>query len=363
MRIQFVNENIGGHATMHRHVRAALANSTSIHPTFLDLPTPSLARRLLGAQVPVLDRLDLDLQLIRARLTQSAVARRHLSRLETTPDLLHFYTQNTALLSVDLMRRIPSVVSIDATNRQNSYLLPYRRPTRFTPASVAATHWMERRVLVSARRIVAHSLWAADSVLGYGIPANRVEVIPFGISVPPARPAMPSNDLPRIAFVGTSMERKGGWHLLRIWKRFLSDRSRLVLVTPERVTPEPGIEVRNDVRPGDGRLEEILAGSDIFAFPSMMDTYGYALIEAMAAELPVVALDHAAAPEIVADGITGLVVPRGDDEAFASALLGLIGDADARHEMGVAGRRRVLERFDAEVTTAGLMSVMRDVLA
>jgi len=363
MHVHFINENIGGHATMHRHVRAALAGDPELEATFFDLPRPTVAARLVGAQVPGLARLDLDLHLIRVRLAQSLVVRRHLSSLPTPPDVLHAYTQNTALLSIGHMRRTPTIVSIDATNAQNAYRLPYRRPTRLTPVSVAATRAIERRVYRAVRRVVAHSRWAADSVLNYGIPAARLEVIPFGISVPRLEAPARGNELPRIVFVGASMERKGGWRLVRIWKRFLADRSRLLLVTLERVKTDARIEIRNDVRPGDGKLERIFATSDVFAFPGEIDAFGYAILEAMAAELPVVAPGQAAVPEIVADGVTGIVVPPGDDEAFATALRRLVDDADARREMGEAGRRRVLEKFDAGKTTASLVALMREAVA
>ena len=347
MHVHFVNENIGGHATMHHHLRRALAENDEIRATFFDLPRASVARRLVGAAIPGLGRLDLDLQVLRAQLAQSAVVRRHLDGLAETPDALHAYTQNSALLSVGYMRKVPTVVSTDVTNRQNAYRIPYRRPTRFTPALVPVSMAWERRVYAQARYVVAHSTWTADAILGYGVPGVRVEVIPFGISVPPAVPPVRDGGLPRIVFVGTSMDRKGGWRLLRLWQQHLRDRTRLTLVTMEQVPPTPGVEVRNDVRPGDGKLEQILASADIFALPGEIDAFGYAVLEAMAAELPTVAPRVAAIPELVLDGVTGFVVPPGDDEAFAAAILRLADDASARHELGLAGRARVLERFDA----------------
>ena len=72
------------------------------------------------------------------------------------------------------MRRVPTVVSIDASNSQNAYLLPHRRPTRFTPLTVAAGRPWERRVFDAARAIVAHSTWAADAVIAAdGHPAAK----------------------------------------------------------------------------------------------------------------------------------------------------------------------------------------------
>lgn len=361
IRIHFVNENISGHATMHAHLRAALAGIPDVDASFFDVPHPRLLEKLAGAPIPGLGGLDLDFHALRSQLARSAIVRRDLSRLPDTPDALHLYTHNAALLSVGHMRRIPTVVSLDLTNRQNAYRLPQRHPTRFTPASVAPAVVLERRVYRAARRIIAHSKWAADSVVGYGVPAARLEVVPFGITVPEA---VSSSRLegapPRIIFIGAEMERKGGWRLVEIWRRWLADCARLTLVTHTRVAPEPGIEVRNDVHPVDGKLEGILAGADILAFPSEIDPFGYAILEAMAAELPVVALRQAAVPEIVVDGVTGVLVPPGDAELFAKGLLQLVHDPEARRGMGKAGRRRVLDRFDARDTTARLIELIRD---
>jgi alpha-maltose-1-phosphate synthase len=360
MRVHFVNENIGGHATMHAHIRSALAADPDVTATFFDVPPRGGVERAVGARIPGLGRLDLDFQTTRAQLARSAIARRHLSALDVKPDALHLYTHNVALLSSGHMRRTPSVVSLDATNRQNAYRIPGRSPTRFTPVSLASVVPFERRVYESARRVVVHSNWAADSVLSYGVDTGKVEVIPFGITVPPVIPRERDGDRPRIVFVGTSMARKGGWRLVELWQRALAESSRLTLVTMERVEPRPGLEVVNDVRPGDGRIETVLAGSDIFAFPGEIDSFGYAILEAMAAGLPVVAARQGAVGELVDDGVTGLLVPPGDDEAFAAALRELVDEPQRAAELGAAGRARVLERFDARTTTASLIDVIRD---
>lgn len=359
MHVHFVNENVGGHATMHLHLRRALAAEPSVDATYWDVPRDVLAARVAGASVPGLARLDLDFHLIRARLAQSLLVRRHLASLDAPADVIHFYTQNTALLSVATMRRIPAVVSIDATNRQNAYRIPHRRPTRFTPVGIAAGHPWERRVFRVARAVVAHSRWAADAVLDYDVPPDRVHVVPFGIEIRSQPHPQRDHDRPRIVFVGTSMERKGGWRLLRLWQESLSDVSTLVLVTPEPVPPADGVEVHGDVRPGDGKLERVLASSDLFALPGEIDAFGYAILEAMAASLPVVAVRQAAAPELVAEGATGLLAPPGDDEAYVAALRRLLEAPDERRAMGVEARRRVAEHFDAARTTAALVEILR----
>jgi alpha-maltose-1-phosphate synthase len=363
MRVHFVNENIGGHVTMHRHVKEAIEGYTDVEATFWDVPRDVFAARAFGASWPGLSRLDLDLQLVRTRLAQSALVRRHLVALENAPDVLHLYTQNTGWLSTGTMRRVPTVVSIDASNTQNAYLLPHRIPTRFTPLTVAAGRRWERRVFDAARAIVAHSHWAADAVIASGVPVERMHVVPFGIRVGDELARVRDGGPPRIVFVGMSMERKGGWRLLELWRRTLRDVSRLVLVTPERVPPTDGLEVHNDVRQADGKLEQILACADVLVMPGDVDTFGYSILEAMAASLPVVVPRLAAIPEVVDDEVTGLFVPPGDDDALTTALRRLVLDDTERAAMGAAARRRVLERFDARRTTETLVGILRDVAA
>jgi alpha-maltose-1-phosphate synthase len=362
MRVHFVNENIGGHVTMHRHVKEALARYPDVEATIWDVPRDVFAARLFGARWPGLARLDLDLHLVRARLAQSELVRRHLARIEL-PDVMHLYTQNTGWRSTDTMRRVPTVVSIDASNSQNAYLLPHRRPTRFTPLTVAAGRTFERRVFDASRAIVAHSRWAADAVLASGVSAEHMHVVPFGIRVGAEIVPIRDDGAPRIVFVGMSMERKGGWRLLDLWRRTLRDVSRLVLVTPERVPPTDGLEVHNDVRQADGKLEQILASADVFVMPGDVDTFGYAILEAMAASLPAVVPRLAAIPEVVDDGVTGLLVPPGDDDALTNALRRLVSDVSERTTMGLAARRRVLERFDSRITTDALVEILRDAAA
>jgi alpha-maltose-1-phosphate synthase len=364
VRVHFVNENVGGHATMHLALRDALHAHPDIRATWYDVPPPTGLRRLAGARIPGLDRLDADLQPLRIQGAASAVVRRHLDHAPPH-DVLHVYTHNVALASVGHLRRRPSVVSLDATNAQNAYRLPQRRPTRLTPLALRPTMALERRVYRAATAVVAQSSWAAASLVeDYGVDEAKIHVIPFGITVPP--PPVPRErepDRPVITFVGRSMDRKGGWRLLEVWRRHLRERSRLVLVTLEPVPPEEGLTVRNDVRPGDGRLADVLADTDVFAFPTELDTFGYAAIEAMAAGCAVVASATAALPEVVADGETGLLVPVGDDAALRAALDQLLDDPERRRRMGVAGRARVESRFSADATTAALLDVLRGAAA
>ena len=77
-----------------------------------------------------------------------------------------------------------------------------------------------------------------------------------------------------------------------------------------------------------------------------------AIIEAMAAALPVVSTTSGAVPELVEHERTGLLVPPGDERALAGALERMLGDAALRQRFGSEGRRLVEERFDTRRNVA-----------
>lgn len=100
-----------------------------------------------------------------------------------------------------------------------------------------------------------------------------------------------------------------------------------------------------------GALEDMAAfysSLDVFVSASRVEPFGLVMIEAMACGVPVVATATGGAVEIVCDGSTGRLVPVGDFEAIAAAVCVLLGDEDARAEMGERARERARERFSLE---------------
>jgi glycosyltransferase involved in cell wall biosynthesis len=363
MRVCFVNENIGGHGTLHRHLRIALGAHEDVTARFVDVHPAGKVHRALRAPVPGLARFDLDASGFRDHLVGAQVARRRMGAL-APGEVLHLYTQSIGSALIGTLRRHPSVVGTDATLLQSARLLPFREPTRFTDRVNGLERRVERRVLDAATLVVAQSQWCADSLTGdYGIDADRVRIVPYGILMDP-RPDVAVADPPVITWTGRSLERKGGARLLRIWRAHLRDRSRLRLITPVPVDPEPGLEVINDLTRDDtARRDRLLAESSVFVFPSDMDTFGYAPIEAMAMGTPVVAYRATALPETVRDGETGLLVEPGDDDELRRAIERLLDDAALRTRLGAAAQEDARARFDARVTTAALVDVLREAAA
>jgi glycosyltransferase involved in cell wall biosynthesis len=131
---------------------------------------------------------------------------------------------------------------------------------------------------------------------------------------------------------------------------------RLVIIG--ETGPEVEAEVRRVLADSAGRIAvsflgtrsptdalRLLAACDLLARPSLSDGLSFAVLEAMALALPVVATAAGGLPEAVLDGETGLLVPPGDSAAMGQALASLAADPALRRRMGEAGRRRVEREF------------------
>jgi glycosyltransferase involved in cell wall biosynthesis len=114
---------------------------------------------------------------------------------------------------------------------------------------------------------------------------------------------------------------------------------------------------RSDVRELIGELD-VLVHASITGEP-----FGQVIIEAMAEAKPVVATRGGGVPEIVQDGVTGMLVPMGDVSAMAEAICEMLADPERAAQMGVAGRERVLRRFTVEVTARRLEFVFEKILS
>ncbi|MCE7948230.1 MAG: glycosyltransferase family 1 protein [Chloroflexi bacterium CFX4] len=90
------------------------------------------------------------------------------------------------------------------------------------------------------------------------------------------------------------------------------------------------------------------ARAALFVQPSFYETFGIACLEAMCFRLPVVAARVGGLPEVVEDGVTGILVPPNDPQALGEAILSLLRDPEKRRRMGERGREKVLAEFTAE---------------
>ena len=109
---------------------------------------------------------------------------------------------------------------------------------------------------------------------------------------------------------------------------------------------------------------DVIGQSDILVHASIIgEPFGQVVIEGMAAGKPVVATHGGGIPEIVVDGVTGLLVPMGDAPRMSLAICRLMDDPKAARKMGELGRQRVLEHFRIEHTVDKLQGIYDEMLA
>ncbi len=263
--------------------------------------------------------------------------------------------------------RLPLVVTLHSSLR---HTLPVDSPRAARIARYGGG--VERWVCGHAAAVISLTARLRDRLVGDGLPAGRVHVIPSGVD--PARFAGPFADPfaglphPRVAFVGRVEHEKGPDVLLRA--AALVDGLRVVVVGDGAMRPELealasslGIADRvvfTGYRP-NAEVPAVLAHVDAFAMPSRFEELGTACVEALHAGLPVVASDTGGIP--VADGVDGLRVPPGEPEALGAALRRLLADSPLRARLGAAAAERARREHAWPALAERVLGVYRSVTA
>ena len=110
------------------------------------------------------------------------------------------------------------------------------------------------------------------------------------------------------------------------------------------------------------KLNELYQGCDLFVAPSLYESFGLIYLEAMNYGKAVVGCRAGGIPEVVDDGGCGLLVEPEAPAALAEAILRLVRSPQLLHEMGLAGRSRLLERFTYVHMARGFAQAYRTVL-
>ena len=106
-----------------------------------------------------------------------------------------------------------------------------------------------------------------------------------------------------------------------------------------------------------------LASTDVFVLPSFGEGVPVVLMEAMASGVPVVATQIAGIPELVEDGISGYLVPPGDQKLLADRINDLLSNSELRQQMGQSGREKVKEEFNSLIEANRILTILQNRLA
>jgi glycosyltransferase involved in cell wall biosynthesis len=241
---------------------------------------------------------------------------------------------------------LPFVVYTDFTYRLAQREDPWRDP--FTdPAESERWNALETITARRAAFVLTRSEYVRRSMIDdYGIPPERVAAVGGGINFETLPEPHAPADAPRILFIGTNFERKGGEQLVAAFQmvRERVPNAELWLVTHKEAIAGPGIRRIAPTR-DRAAITELYRSAAVFAMPSRCETWGDVFLEAMAYGLPCIGTTNDAMPEIIQHGVTGYVVPPDDVASLARYLEQLLDDPALRRHMGEAGRERVLTTF------------------
>ena len=363
-RIAFVMEQTLGHPSFERALRGAVAQREDIAARWLPI---SYEPRERWEALPLIAS--------NWSVRASIKARRALNRMvrrSGDADLYFFHTLVVSLLSSGWLADAgPVVISVDATPRDLDAFTgayPDRQGTRVEDEVKLRIH---RHRLRKATAVVAWSEWVRRSLIEeYGAAEDRITVIPAGTDIDfwgtreDDEPETPAVGRPaRLLFVGGDFDRKGGGLLLDVFRDALADGCELHLVTNADVPVRDGVFVHPDVSALTRELREIFHRCDVFVLPTLADASPHAVVEAMAAGLPVVATRVGAVPEMVADGVNGFVVEPGDAAGLARALARLTQDEQLRRRMAAESRDRAVRLFDGAKNSTRVLDVCKAAVA
>lgn len=312
--------------------------------------------------------------------------------MSTATDIVHSHTwyANLAGHLTSLMLDIPHVLTGHSLEPHR----PWKREQ--LGGGYAVSTWVERSSYRSCDAVIAVSHGMRRDILeAYPeVDESKVHVVHNGIDTSVYRPASDdeararyqvTKDRPYALFVGRITRQKGLVHLLRAARSF-DPSIDVVLCASSPDTPELAKEIgvaievlRAERRPGsvvwiqeqvDRRsLIELLTYASVFTCPSIYEPLGIVNLEAMACETAVIASSVGGIPEVVEDGLTGLLVPYDEKDSpafeadFAAAVNSVAMDPKRSRDMGRRGRERAVATFSWDAIAQQTMGVYQWALA
>ena len=286
------------------------------------------------------------------------------------PAIVHTHTSKAGFIGrlAARLAGVPVVIHQPHGHIFYGYYGP-RRTAFYVALERLAARWTDRIVTLTERGIDEHLARGIGRRAQYRAVPSGVPTAELRARAPARATARARLGLPADAFVVAGLGRfvpvKGFDLLVAALPRLVAavPSARVVLVGdgPERTALEAqatglGVRERLLVTGATSDVAVGLAAADALAAPSRNEGMGRALVEAMALGLPVVASEVGGIPAVVADGETGWLVPPGEVDALASALIELGRDEALRVKLGAAGAARA-EAFSTGVAHAAMRAI------
>lgn len=284
-------------------------------------------------------------------------------RRPSPPSWANIVHVNSWLASRFLPDGLPVITTIHLCVQDPAYQ-PYKTPLQRLYHHAWVTP-LERNMIGRAAKVIAVSRYTANCV-AFEFGTEAVIVVHNGIDTAVFCPADRDHTHQpfRILFAGKPSRRKGFDLLPEIMRRLgpgfelyytsgnsahMDAESNHMHALPRRAAPETMAETYRD--------------ADLLLFPSRLEGFGLVAAEAQACGLPVIASRSSSLPEVVDDGVTGILCPPDDVEAFVQAILLLARDETLRISMSQAARIRATRDFMLDQMVDRYIELYRSMLA
>lgn len=254
------------------------------------------------------------------------------------------------------------LLGIPVVHNYRTDLIAYTSMLVHNTLFVEWMHWFIRTFLRSGGHVIVPSAAFQEEVVGMGLARSSVDHVPRGVDLSRFQPgvgrredwtALGAPEGPLVVYLGRVSLEKGLGSLSEAFPALLREHPEAVLgvigdgpyraALEESLLPTGRAVFAGEVTGDD--LPRLLGAADVFVFPSTTDTFGNAVVEALACGIPAIVTDQGGPREIVQDGRSGIVVAGDDPEAFREAISALLSDAPRRRAMGQAAIRRAAQ-FD-----------------
>jgi glycosyltransferase involved in cell wall biosynthesis len=285
-------------------------------------------------------------------------------------DVVHTHDRRSGLLVRPAARSRGAAVfhTYHGLPHQVAGLVDGRRPD----VSAAHAAWLVHGYLAMESalallgQVIVPSRAVARFLVDHRFPAGRLHVVPNGIDVRRTEPA-PAHEPLVVGTAAILEHRKGVDVLLDACARIpapvrveiFGDGS--LRAELEAQATSLGVDARFHGRVDDVRAR--LEGLDVFVLPSRDENLPMALLEAMAAAVAPVATRVGGVPELVVDGVSGLLVAVDDADALAAAIASLAHDPARREQLARQAAQRVAEEFEAEALGRRMAALYADAVA
>ncbi len=224
-----------------------------------------------------------------------------------------------------------------------------------------------------ADRIIAVSNFTKDIYSKY-VDEEKIIVIPFGIDTSEFKHKKNySKERLEVVFAGMLTKRKGVEYLIRAYKivsKEVPDSILRIFGRGPQMDYLKKLCKKLDIQKNvifEGfvpreKLIESYKNADVFVLPSLSESFGIALLEAMASETPCIASNTVGLNEIVEHGITGFLFPKSDINKLSEYIILLLTDEKLKINMGKKAKNRVEEKYDWKIITKQYYRVYEEVL-